>query len=149
MISKSFIYKLNQITWELLQVWRLAFYSLLDWSVKLVKEMNCYYYFLQSVTSYTVFIIWFFKLNLPCQWRATSRLSLNCWNLHRLTLLLSEWKRYGSFFFISSCFIHYSLTFLHLFAVCKQPFSCYLCKEGELCLSNPVIDFSVNLCNSI
>lgn len=59
---------------------------LLDWVIKPVKEIKCHYY------PYAVCIFLFFRLNLPRQWRMTSSISLNCWILHRLTLLLSDLK---------------------------------------------------------
>lgn len=79
----------------------------------------------------------------------TFRISLNCWILHRLTLLLSNLKTLWIPCLSPPVFTHYNLTSLHLLAICKQPLFCYFYRKGELCLLNDAIDFSVNLYNSI
>lgn len=88
-------------------------------------QRNYLYLPFTVMSPYTVCIIWFFKLNLPCQWRMTSRISLNCWNLHSLTLLRSDLKPLWISCLAHPVFTHYSLTSLHLLAICKQPLSCH------------------------
>lgn len=79
----------------------------------------------------------------------TSRISLNCWILHRLTLLLSDLIHLKWIPYLSPSVLNNNLTPLHLLAICKQLIYCYFYREGELCLLNAVTDFSVNLYNSI